>query len=406
LGAHRQANGQCKQPRAEGLPAFEALPLPPSLLERVDALFARAERESALLQRAWPERAQASCERWLAAIGRGEAAPLTFCYRSPPVLTELRAALERVTEALGSAPLADALSAGRERGPSIAELYAARAAELELEAALAEQIGRPGFAVLARRRHALGSTPEWSEAGRLARQWARAAHTPSNAAAEPRFVSDDARAAHSLLRLLGEQIGRLKLPVRVVPVPELASRAATGDGIIYVRAGMQLTAREGLRVARHEVFAHALPRVRARVQALGLWRVGSAGAGADEEGRAILLEQRFGDLDPERRRELGLRHLTALAVLDGADAHDCTRLLAGFGCAPGQAVWLYARCARGAAAAGGGLCRELEYLPAWLRVSRALQTDPTLEAWLAGGRLSLAAARALRARALPSSAGA
>ena len=322
------------------------------------------------------------------------------------MLTELRSALGRVTEALARAPLDDARGAGSEHEPSLAQLYGARAAELELEAALAEQIGRPGFAALARRRHALGNLPEWPEAGRLARHWARAAHAPSNAAAEPRFASDDARAAHSLLRLLCEQIGRLKLPVRVVPVPELASRAATGDGLIYVRAGVQLTAREALRIARHEVFAHALPRVRAREQALGLWRVGSAGAGADEEGRALLLEERFGDLDAERRRELGLRHLTALAVLDGADAHDCLRLLADFACAPAQAVWLYARCARGTAAPGGGLCRELEYLPAWLRVSAAFQTDPTLEAWLAAGRLSLTAARALRARAWQPSASA
>jgi hypothetical protein len=330
------------------------------------------------------------------------------------VLTELRAALERVTQALAREQIEELcapLAAGTECTQIVGELYAARAAELELEAALAEQIGKPGFAALARRRHAPGSTPEWPEAERLARHWACMAQPPASAAPEARFASDDARAAHSLLRLLQQQIGRLKLPVRVAVVRELASRAATGDGVIFVRAGVQLTAREALRIARHEVVAHALPRARARTQPLGLCRVGSAGAGADEEGRALVLEQRFGDLGPERRRELGLRHLTALAVVDGADAHDCKRLLSAFDCAPAQAVWLYARCARGAAArggglSGGGLCRELEYLPAWLRVSAAFRADPELEAWLEAGRLSLSAARALRVHSSVSGTGA
>ena len=113
----------------------------------------------------------------------------------------------------------------------------------------------------------------------------------------------------------------------------------------------------------------------------------------------MLLEQRFGDLDAERRRELGLRHLTALAVARGADAHECARELALHGCEPARAVALYARSARGASAgdARGGLCRELEYLPAWLRVSGAFSVDPALEAWLAHGRWSLEAARELGA---------
>ena len=89
-------------------------------------------------------------------------------------------------------------------------------------------------------------------------------------------------------------------------------------------------------------------------------------------GRLVLLEQRFGDLQGQRQRELGLRHVTALAVAAGAGATDCVRTLAGFGCAPEEAARLFIRCARGSAPAGRGLCRELEYLPAWLRVSSAL----------------------------------
>jgi hypothetical protein len=375
----------------------------------LDALFGRAEQESALLQRAWPERARAHCERWVQAVCRGEAPALTFSHRPPPVLTELRAALTWVTEQLSPDRMLRS-DVARESGARAqaeysgdllrlepqATLYAERAAELELEAALAEHIGTPGFAPLARRRHAPRDTPDWGMAEQLARDWARAPHTaPSGHEPEALFASDDAAAPHSLLRLISEQIGHLHLAVRVRVVPELASRAATGDGVIYVRAGVRLSAREALRIARHEVLGHALPRVRAQRLPLGLGRVGCAGSLEEEEGRALLIEQRFGDLGPERRRELGLRHLAALAVADGADAHDCLRLLAGFDCAPAEAVWLYARCARGSTGAAGGLCRELEYLPAWLRVSAAFSAEPALEDWLEQGRWSLRAARAL-----------
>lgn len=350
-----------------------------------------------MLQRAWPLEARVRCETWVAAVCRGETRALTFCYRPPPVLTELRAALTWVGTELSAEELSSAPGTAAPVSPELlAGLYAERAAELELEAALAEHIGTPGFAAVARRRHAPGATAHWRMAEQLARDWARALPAaPSGQEAEPLFASDDSGSPHSLLRLISEQIGRLQSPVRVVVVRELASRAATGDGVIYVRAGVRLSARDGLRIARHEIFGHALPRVRARGLALGLGRVGCAGASEEEEGRALLLEQRFGDLGPERRHELGLRHLTALAVADGADAQDCLRLLGGFGCAPPQAVWFYARCARGSVGAGGGLCRELEYLPAWLRVSAALRAEPALEEWLEQGRWSLHAARAL-----------
>jgi hypothetical protein len=367
----------------------------------IDALFLRAERDSALLERAWPENAAAEGERWREAARRGAATPLTFCYRRPPVLTELRAALDWVAKG-ADAVLSSHFAADPRNGPchpdpqALASLYAERAAELSLEAALAEEIGGPRFGELARQRHPVRDQPEWEAAERLAREWVSAPHAPT---AETLVASDDARAPSSLLNLVRELVGRLQLPVRVTVARVLASRAATGDGVIYVRAGEQLSAAQGRRIARHEVYAHAWPRARALAEPLGLARVGCAGASADEEGRAVLHEQRFGDLDAERRRELGLRHLMALAVARGAGPHECVRELAAHGCEPARAVALYARCARGAGAGDpfGGLCRELEYLPAWLRVSAAFSADPALEAWLAHGRWSLAAARTLGA---------
>jgi hypothetical protein len=367
----------------------------------LDALFLRAERESALLERAWPANAATESDRWREAARRGEVTQLTFCYRRPPVLAELRAALDWIAAGaegtLSSHFIADP---GHEQGAPAAQvlaaLYAERAAELSLEAALAEEIGGPRFGELARRRHPVRDQPEWEAAERLAREWASAPQAPTT---EALFASDDARAPASLLNVVRELVGRLQLPVRVTVARVLASRAATGDAVIYVRAGEQLSAAQALRIARHEVYAHAWPRARALTEPIGLGRVGCAGASADEEGRAVLLEQRFGDLDAERRRELGLRHLTALAVARGAAAQECMRELAGHGCEPAHAVALYARCARGSVAGDpfGGLCRELEYLPAWLRVSAAFSAEPALEAWLAHGRWSLAAARTLGA---------
>ena len=78
-------------------------------------------------------------------------------------------------------------------------------------------------------------------------------------------------------------------------------------------------------------------------------------------------------------------------MAEGADATEALRLACELGCPAEAAARLYARLAR-----GGGLCRELAYLPAWLRVSSALSRDRWLEAWLEHGRVSLAGARILK----------
>jgi hypothetical protein len=369
---HRRANGQSKQTGPAGLPWLAELA---GFGSSLDDLLLRAEGEIDLLRRSWPGNAQQVCRQLARAVERGEPARPAFVYARPPRLTALRRALAATRQRLAG-------------GSAIAELYAERAAELDLEAALAEHIGQPGFAALARRRYAPGSTPEWSEARSLALSWACPGEP---CAAVTCYPSDETRRPDSLVCLLWREIGRLQLPVRVRVVAELASVAATGDGVIYVRAGAQLSPAAAQRIARHELLGHALPRVRARQQPLGLFRVGCARATEDEEGRALAIEQRTGGLDSERRRELGLRHWGALAVAEGADATETLRLLCEQGCSAQAAARLYARLAR-----GGGLCRELEYLPAWLRVSSAFACEAWLEAWLEHGRVSLAGARILK----------
>ncbi len=316
----------------------------------------------------------------MAARGRGAALDFAPRYPPPPDLASQRGALER-------------LSRGLERDGPLGELYAARARELALDAELAENVGTGAFARLARRRHAEGTTQDWVAARRCATEWASAAAPDP---VEPLTRSDDASAPNSLIRILGREIGRLRVPLRIEPSTSLLTRAATADGVIYVKRGVLLGRRAAERIALHELHGHALPRLAAREQAIALFRVGSAGANDDEEGRAVLLEERAELFDGERRRELGLRHVAALAVAEGAGAEDCVRLLEAAGCASEHAIDLYVRVAR-----GGGLCREMEYLPAWQRVSSALASDPSLDRWLARGRLGLHAAIALRELGMP-----
>jgi hypothetical protein len=370
-GAHRRRAGQSRQ--AEG-------PRPLAFCG-ADELFALAENRIALLRRARPINGPAATEAWLAAYRRGQCREFGWRYSPTPDFGPLRRALAQAAERLLA-------------GGAIGVLYAERAAELELEARLAERIGQADFHALARRRHAEGSGHEWLEARRLAPAWA-ALERPTPAELGPLQASDDPRSPDSLCNVLAREIGRRRLAFRVEVVPELASRAACGDGVIFVAAGQRLTAQQARRVTLHELLGHALPRLAARTQALGLLRVGSARSNDDEEGRALHIEAAHELLDLTRRRELGLRHAAAVAVAGGADAHECVAQLGQFGCDVAEAVVIYARIAR-----GGGLCRELEYLPAWLRFAAARHTEPDLARWLARGRLSLAAARVLRAEGL------
>jgi hypothetical protein len=348
---------------------------------QADALISLAEGQSGLLRRCHPQNEPAATAAWLAARRRGERRELELRYAPPPALGPLRAALDRAAEQLAQMG-------------AIGRLYAERASELELEARLAERVGQPGFARLARQRHAEGAGPEWE----AARQKARAfCELPLSPALEPRHAAHDGRCSDSLVSVLAREIGLRRLPLRIELVSTLASRAACGDGVIYVRAGERLSAAQARRIAAHELLGHALPRLEARAHSLGLLRVGSARCTDDEEGRALHIEAREGLLDAERQRELGLRHEAAVAVAGGARAEECVALLGRFGCADEEALRIYVRVAR-----AGGLCRELEYLPAWHRFEAALAHDTGLAAYLAHGRLSLDAARVLRAEGIAS----
>jgi hypothetical protein len=341
----------------------------------VERLLATAEAQVGLGGRCYPENLEAERARLLGAHGRGEPLVPQFRYGAPADLAELRRTLIRAARALA------------EDGGVLAGLYAERCLELELEAELAEHVGSPDFSERARRRHGPQSDADWALAEHDSAAWA--ALSPA-ADESRRALSDDVQDPASLWCLLERQLGALKLPFRVEASERLLAHAATGNGVVYVKRGVRLSEQHARRIVEHELQGHVLPRARAAAERCGLLRVGSARASDDEEGRALLCEQRAGLLDASRRRELGLRHQSGLMLIAGADWTECVQKLAGFACSAPEALAVLSRVGR-----GGGLCRELVYLPALRRAQRTLESEPELERWLLRGRSSWQAARAL-----------
>lgn len=347
-------------------------------LAKVAALLGLAERSIALIDRCRPLNAAIEARRTRELWARRQPANPAWIYAVPPDLGPLAAELASAAARL-------------DRNDDVEALYAARADELELEARSAQAIGGPGFMALARQRYPV---PQGSEAREQAQAWVSSAAEP--VARLPETIPSDARTdTRSLLSQMLAEVALLQLPISVVLKDDLQSVAATTSESVLLKPGVLLSAREARRIVVHELFGHVVPRVSARSAPLGLLRVGSAGAADDEEGRALALERRAGLLGRERQVELGRRHLAALCTAEGADWVETVCVLVQRGSPPDCAMQIANRVHR-----GGGLARELAYLPALARVERAFEREPELEAWLAAGRLSLHAARVLQ-RARP-----
>lgn len=349
------------------------------LAERLQSAALRMERCQAciaLIDRVRPLNLTSELGRLLRAFEAGERPRPEFGYARPPDLTEVRRELHQLAHSLSLEQQAEA------------GLLAERALELELEAALAESVGGSGFAELSRRRFPL---PENADLPRqVAKLWLSAA--PAYSALGDRsfeHVSDDRRDPESLWSQLSAYLSRENLPVRVEIVPGLVSLAAVADGVVRVRAGARLTASAARRIVLHEVDGHLRPRLAGRLLG-GAFLAGTALGSEDEEGRAVLLEERAGLLDRQRRRELAFRYLAAESLHAGAGFWETVELLGRAGALASAAIELACRVHR-----GGGLGRELVYLTAYHRVASGLALRPELERLLASGRVSLAAAEAL-----------
>jgi hypothetical protein len=347
----------------------------PSAFAPAAEVLLKAESRLRLLDRAVPANLERERARLLVALQRGTPVTPAFRYARLDSAAELRQALLHLAKGLSG------------RG-FLGELFAGRAEELALEAALVEALGSPDFLELARQRFPSPAGAEAAEVDALVRRYA-------DSAAEPltfERIASDASDPRSLVRVLERSIAPLAGRVRVELRRDLGSVAAAGDGVVFVRPGAELSVQEAERIARHELEAHVLPRLAARSERCPIYRAGSRGASEDEEGRALTIEERSGLLGPERRQGLALRHCLANEVRAGATLADSWESARASGLDDERALDSALRAHR-----GGGLGREIVYLPAFLRVRAAFAGEPWLEGQLARGRVSLAAARLLEA---------
>ena len=173
-----------------------------------------------------------------------------------------------------------------------------------------------------------------------------------------------------------EEVGRLGLPFAVVVQPSLSALAATGERHILVAAGRMTRKEDVERTVMHEIEAHAIPRTRAAQARLAIFQIGTARGIDDQEGLALVLEERGNFLKPRRKRELAARHLAVEAMDGGATFADAlSALVKEHGLPAADAVLVAERAFRGGDGTSPGLGRERIYLEAFLRVERASREE-------------------------------
>jgi hypothetical protein len=344
-------------------------------LDRAALILSELERQVRLIGRAAPADVAAESARFAREFAQGRKVRLAAVAGTRTELGEARRSLMKVGTL--TAPL----------GP-LGMLHAGRAAELELEARLVEALGTRELAPLAAERFPAPPAP-----GQLASNaFVGEALALSVPAAPTRHLSDDGDDPASLISQLRRRARELGLPLRIEVRRDQVAAAATGHGVVRLRPGLSLSRGTSARIAVHELFAHALPRAASLRAPWVLARVGTRGATDDEEGRAILIEERAGLFDAERRRSLALRHRAALGVRSGATPNDTIADLVALGEPLDAASDLAVRVHR-----GGGLGRELVYLPRYFALRHAFSSEPALERWFERGRFDLMTARRLEA---------
>src|SRR5262249_51740824 len=140
----------------------------------------------------------------------------------------------------------------------------------------------------------------------------------------------------------------------------------------------------------HEIEAHAIPRTRAAQARLAIFQIGTARGIDDQEGLALVLEERHGYLTLKRKRELAARHLAVEAMDGGARfSENVTALVKEHGLSIREAVHIAERAYRGGDGMTPGLGRERVYLEAFLRVGEHLAKEPIDEGILTSGQVSV-----------------
>ncbi|MBK9259302.1 MAG: DUF1704 domain-containing protein [Polyangiaceae bacterium] len=300
-----------------------------------------------------------------------------FSFPALQDLGELIRSLERLAEwLLGEGPFG--------------AIHADRARELADEAAVCAAVGTRHFRELARKRFSWRDAFD-DGADALVKDWLSEPFDERLPRKADLFRSDDPSDPRSLLVRLRAEIGARKLPFRVVVVRDSSALAATGEGFVQIGADRMLTVDDVERTVLHEIEGHVVPRCRANAQRIGIFALGTRFGIDDQEGRALWFERQAGVLGPRRRRELAWRHSACRMLEDDADFVETARTLMRLGASIPDALRITARVFR-----GGGLGREVVYVPAFLRVASALAADPTLDDVLGAGRVSVDAADILR----------
>ncbi|HEY3822107.1 MAG TPA: tyrosine/phenylalanine carboxypeptidase domain-containing protein [Polyangiaceae bacterium] len=355
------------------------------LWRAIEELVLVAARQVQLLGSLTPIDAHRERARLVEALQAGRDASPRWTY-APVAHDDLRRGLE----------VAERTLAEQAETP-VDRLYLDRVRELSVEAALCMAAGTADLPRLARARFAPRDAEVGRQASLLCASWL---DEPRETAPSETCASDDAD-PRSLLARLRAEVGRLHLPFTVVTQPTLAPLAATGDGVILVAPGRRVSDEDAARTVLHEIEGHACPRARAREAPLAIFRTATARGVDDQEGRALLLEERAGLLGPRRRRQLAARHRACEAMTDGATFADVApALVREHGLDVLQAVVIAERVFRGGDGVRPGLGRERVYLEALVRVRSHLDARPEDEAVLAMGQVSVEAAPSLSA-ALP-----
>jgi len=349
--------------------------LPPWLV-RGERLLVEAVRSVRLLGSVVPRNAAQERARLVEAFEAGQVATPRWSYARSDH-TALRKALARAAQRLEA-----------EAHP-VGLLYADRARELELEAALASEAGTGVLGALARARFRFANPAKAGEATILARKWINEGREATEASSGEVIMSD-AAVAGSLLTRMREEVGRLYLPFAVVVQPSLAALAATGERHILIAANRACTREDVERTVMHEIEAHAIPRTRAAQARLAIFQIGTARGIDDQEGFALVLEERGNFLSPKRKRELAARHLAVEAMDGGARFHENVQaLVKEHDLTVREAVLVAERAYRGGDGMTPGLGRERIYLEAFLRVGEHLAKKPTDEGILTSGQISI-----------------
>ena len=346
----------------------------------IEHLLMRAARRIQMLAALTPHRAHEERARLVADVRAGKGASPRWLY-TPAAHDELRRALDASEREL------------RRVAEPLQTLYMDRVRELSLEAALCASAGGSDVGGLARQRFSRTDEAGVLAAARLCDAWL--AEGAESASGSP--MNSDDPAPGSLLSRMRRAVGRLRLPFAVVVEPSLAPLAATGERAILVAAGRPVYEEDAVRTVLHEVEGHATPRVRSSGAPVALLRVGTAGGADDQEGRALLLEERAGMLGRRRKRILAARHRAVQLMIGGAAFADVARaLMRDHGLGALDAVVASERAFRGSDGTRPGLGRERVYLESFVRVRAHLEAHPEDESILASGQLSADAVGSVR----------